>query len=290
MSQELILIAGLAAGLLSAGVGAEIHVAPGGDDANPGRAGKPVATLARARDAARAQGGRNSIVLAPGRYFITAPVVLDERDSGLTIRGGKPGAVAEVYGGVPVNGWEQWRDCIWRAAVPKGKRFYNLIVDGKPATMAQTPDAGSGFGGGALRRGNEAVVVPPEWRGYDFSDAQVFAFLGANWFSELREVLTPVPDAQGQLQVDEITAVWFEAYQRIYDIIRLDDGSSTFGAFRLWGPGRTAKLQCDASAMFSPAMFRRFVAPSLTKQCEWLDHSLYHLDGTQALVQPDTLP
>ena len=39
----------------------------------------------------------------------------------------------------------------------------------------------------------------------------------------------------------------------------------------------------DASAMFSTPMFRRFVAPALTAQCEWLDYSLYHLDGTQAV-------
>jgi hypothetical protein len=90
-------------------------------------------------------------------------------------------------------------------------------------------------------------------------------------------------------KVAEINRVWFEAYQRIYDIIKLDDGSSVFGAFRIWGPGKTAKLQCDASAMLSPAMFRRFVVPSLTEQCEWLDFSLYHLDGTQALCHLDAL-
>lgn len=90
-------------------------------------------------------------------------------------------------------------------------------------------------------------------------------------------------------KVAEINQVWFEAYQRIYDIIRLADGSSAFGAFRLWGPGKTAKVQCDASAMFSPDMFQRFVVPSLTKQCQWLDKSMYHLDGTQAICHLDGL-
>jgi len=90
-------------------------------------------------------------------------------------------------------------------------------------------------------------------------------------------------------KVAEINQVWFEAYQRIYDIIKLPDGSSAFGAFRLWGPGKTAKVQCDACAMFSPAMFRRFVVPALTEQCQWLDHSMYHLDGTQAICHLDAL-
>ena len=87
----------------------------------------------------------------------------------------------------------------------------------------------------------------------------------------------------------EINEIYYEAYQRIYDIIKLPDGSSTFGAFYVWGPGKTAKLQCDASAMFSPDMYKQFVVPALTAQCEWLDNSIYHLDGTQAMCHLDTL-
>jgi hypothetical protein len=87
----------------------------------------------------------------------------------------------------------------------------------------------------------------------------------------------------------EINDVWFAAYQRIYDLIKLEDNSSAFGAFYIWGPGKVAKVQCDASAMFSPRMYKRFVVPALTAQCEWLDHSLYHLDGTQAMVHLDAL-
>ncbi|MEI6033101.1 MAG: hypothetical protein WCS65_02320 [Verrucomicrobiae bacterium] len=90
-------------------------------------------------------------------------------------------------------------------------------------------------------------------------------------------------------KLHELSAVWFEAYDRIYDIIRLDDGSSAYWAFYLWGPGKTAKVQCDMSAMFSPAMFERFVVPTLTGQCERLDCSLYHLDGTQAACHLDLL-
>ena len=87
----------------------------------------------------------------------------------------------------------------------------------------------------------------------------------------------------------EINLAWFAAYSRIYDLIRLEDGSSNFGAFRLWGPGKTAKLQCDASAMLSPQMFRKFVVPFLTEQCAWLDHSMYHLDGHQCIGHLEAL-
>jgi len=87
----------------------------------------------------------------------------------------------------------------------------------------------------------------------------------------------------------EINQVFFEAYQRIHDIIKLPDGSSCFGAFVLWGPGKTVKVQCDAAAMISPAMFETFVVPPLAEQCAWLDHSMFHLDGIQCLDKLDAL-
>jgi hypothetical protein len=90
-------------------------------------------------------------------------------------------------------------------------------------------------------------------------------------------------------KVWEVNQIFFDVYNRIYDIIKLDDGSSVFGAFRLWGPGKVAKVQCDTSAMFSPAMFSKFVVPALTEQCEWLDYSMFHLDGHQCIKHLDLL-
>ena len=90
-------------------------------------------------------------------------------------------------------------------------------------------------------------------------------------------------------KVWEVNEVYFAAYDKIYDIIKLEDGSSCFGAFRLWGPGKTAKVQCDTSAMFSPRMLRKFVIPALTAQCEWLDYSMYHLDGHQCIRHLDAI-
>ena len=62
-----------------------------------------------------------------------------------------------------------------------------------------------------------------------------------------------------------------------------------FGWFQLWAPGKVAKVQCDGCAMFSPAMFREFVMPTLTDQCNRLDYSMYHLDGSQCLDKLDAL-
>ncbi len=89
--------------------------------------------------------------------------------------------------------------------------------------------------------------------------------------------------------VGEINQAFFEGFTRLYEICKEPDGSSAWGAFRIWGPGRTAKVQCDASAMFSPEMFRDFVKPALAEQCAWLDHAMYHLDGTQCICHLDHL-
>lgn len=90
-------------------------------------------------------------------------------------------------------------------------------------------------------------------------------------------------------KIGEINQAFFEAYDAMYDLVRDPWGGSAFCAFAVWGPGKVAKVQCDFSCMISAEMFREFVMPALTEQCAWLDHSLYHLDGTQALHHLETL-
>jgi hypothetical protein len=87
----------------------------------------------------------------------------------------------------------------------------------------------------------------------------------------------------------EINAAYFQVFERMYARVRTAEDGNVFAAFRIWGPGKTAKLQCDFSANLSPRMFRTFVAPYLAEQCAWLDYSLYHLDGTNALQHLDLL-
>jgi hypothetical protein len=87
----------------------------------------------------------------------------------------------------------------------------------------------------------------------------------------------------------EINDAFFAVYDRVYEMIRDEEGCSAFAAFAIWGPGKTVKVQCDASAMFSPAMFRQFVVPALSAQCEWLDYSMYHLDGHECIPHLDHL-
>jgi hypothetical protein len=87
----------------------------------------------------------------------------------------------------------------------------------------------------------------------------------------------------------ELNEAYFATFDAIYERVKDADRGNAFSAFRIWGPGKTAKLQCDISANLSPAMFRRFVQPFLAAQCDWLDFSLYHLDGTTAFQQVEPL-
>lgn len=90
-------------------------------------------------------------------------------------------------------------------------------------------------------------------------------------------------------RIEEINEAFFGAYELLYDKVKDPWGGSCFSAFRIWGRGRVAKIQCDICCAISPAAFRRFVMPAMIRQCEWLDHSMFHLDGTQALPQLDNL-
>ncbi|MCW5941740.1 MAG: hypothetical protein KIS66_05885 [Fimbriimonadaceae bacterium] len=90
-------------------------------------------------------------------------------------------------------------------------------------------------------------------------------------------------------RLDEINQAFFEVMGEMYQAVRDPWDGQAFAAFQIWGPGKTAKVQCDAAAMISPAMFDRFVVPRLAEQCAWLDYSMFHLDGTQAFPHLDSL-
>jgi hypothetical protein len=91
-------------------------------------------------------------------------------------------------------------------------------------------------------------------------------------------------------RLEEINEAFFAAFERMYKPLSAQEGGgNAFCAFHIWGPGRTAKVQCDFSAMISPAMFRQFVVPHMSRQCERLDYALYHLDGTTCLQHLEAL-
>ena len=90
-------------------------------------------------------------------------------------------------------------------------------------------------------------------------------------------------------RVKQIDRIYYEYYNRFYDIIKDHEGGNAYTVFQIWGPGKTVKLQCDFSAMMSPDDFRAYVQPSLRQQAEKADCVLYHLDGPDAIKHMDAL-
>lgn len=83
------------------------------------------------------------------------------------------------------------------------------------------------------------------------------------------------PDEVAAL-IETIDWVWLEAYQTTRAII----GQSMEGTtdwLNLWCPGTSYAVQCDLAAVMSPALFERFAVPSLLRQTQFLDRSMFHL-------------
>jgi hypothetical protein len=90
-------------------------------------------------------------------------------------------------------------------------------------------------------------------------------------------------------RIRQLDDLYFKYYDPMYNLVKDQDGSSSFTAFLVWGAGKTAKIQCDFSALISPKQFRDLVMPSLRKQCRILDNIIYHLDGPDAIKHADAL-
>ena len=97
---------------VAAGAG-EFYVATDGADANQGTRQQPFATIERGLNATRHQPGPHRIVVRPGVYYLSEPIELDARDSGLVIEGEGDGVV--ISGGRQVTGWKPWRDDVLQA-------------------------------------------------------------------------------------------------------------------------------------------------------------------------------
>jgi hypothetical protein len=96
-------------------------------------------------------------------------------------------------------------------------------------------------------------------------------------------LMNTMMDPEGTLQrLQEINNIYFKVFDELYDIIKEDDGMA-FCYFSIWGPGKVSKLQCDISTMISEEDFRTFVQPFIREQAQYLDYTLYHLDGVGAI-------
>lgn len=116
---------------------ADFYVSPSGHDSNPGSAGKPFATITRARDAVRNAKRRNPnrnyvVMLRGGTYKLTETVVFNLQDSaapGRTITyEAYPGEKPVFSSGVEISGWRREGD-LWVADLPPALKPFRTLYD-----------------------------------------------------------------------------------------------------------------------------------------------------------------
>lgn len=121
-----------------------IHVAPTGNDRDGGTQAKPVRTLQRAQALVRAKNAGNdvTVILADGRYQLTAPLIFRRADGG---QNGKrvewraaEGATPMITSGIEVSGFTSFdaERRIHVANTPKGLDTRQIWVNG---TVAERP-------------------------------------------------------------------------------------------------------------------------------------------------------
>lgn len=81
-----------------------------------------------------------------------------------------------------------------------------------------------------------------------------------------------------------------QSSDELFDIIRENnDNGSTHGWMYTWSKGKHLQLQVDFSVMISPEMYEEFALPELEGMANWLDNSVYHLDGQEQIRHLDMI-
>ncbi len=88
--------------------------------------------------------------------------------------------------------------------------------------------------------------------------------------------------AEVKALLKRVTDDYFAVYDFFYTRLRTA-GLPLTSWTPLAADGKYYILQCDFSIMISQAMYREFFLDGLRSECQFLDHSIYHLDGPGAL-------
>lgn len=151
--------------------GREFHVAPGGDDANPGTEERPFATLERARGAVRelrASGGLPpggvAVLVRGGDYPVRATLRLGSEDSGApgapVVYRARSGETPRFLGGGRVAGFRKVEDPAILARLPEEARGKVLFADLRASGVEKVPPlVFGGFASGRGFRTHPAVEV-----------------------------------------------------------------------------------------------------------------------------------
>jgi len=86
----------------------------------------------------------------------------------------------------------------------------------------------------------------------------------------------------------KVTELWFKAFDKQIETVK-----KAGQPYNCWMKIPSEKpwypLQCDFSYMISPSQFEEFVLPHITEQANYMDRSIYHLDGVGEIRHLDML-
>lgn len=83
--------------------------------------------------------------------------------------------------------------------------------------------------------------------------------------------------------------IWIEVYDEFYKITMKSAYNGVSNFFNLWAPGKFYAASNDFSYMISPKMYEDIFLPALNMQIDYLDYSIYHVDGINAFCHVDML-
>lgn len=86
----------------------------------------------------------------------------------------------------------------------------------------------------------------------------------------------------------EILEAFKKVADELYGITNRNLKGST-NWMSVWHPAKWYVTSCDFICMISREMFNEFILPELLEELEWLDDSIFHLDGPGALKHLDAL-
>ena len=85
----------------------------------------------------------------------------------------------------------------------------------------------------------------------------------------------------------DVRAVYPPVYEATHKAGRM--GGERGSCRGLWSDGKFAIVSADVICMLGPEHFRTYVLPALEEEAEYVDHSLFHLDGPGALRHFDDI-
>ncbi|MCL2461836.1 MAG: hypothetical protein FWF44_04160 [Defluviitaleaceae bacterium] len=128
-------------------------------------------------------------------------------------------------------------------------------------------------------------------RGYVNPPMMMDAMTTASMFAGPDELCLKMADDPGEVRrvCDRLTDIYIDGYEHFYNQVKSLGYGDTSNWLNVMAEGRSEAVQCDFSVMISPGDYKKFVMPDLERVTEYLDFSLYHLDGTEQMRFLDLL-